>query len=306
MILFLSLSSANDALPFDDDIDPGAKYGSDFTVLTPSPSPTPLPTPPFPPIPISRLFRQREFLFFEILLIYAAFFWFGRRSVRRVEQLLKDTIMARFRNYYAAVPERFVKTHPHRMAAFATGRVCHKGVLVTLDLTKRCDPLGFVLSLLRNAKSVLAFEFLVDPQYEVPCLLHVSAKKPGYAGVFKLSEFVVSDERLKCFTDLEDHRHGFLTMLNGFMERYRGVIKQVEISDVNRFELMGECRFVVRLEFEFGPKNEDVVLSEEIAEFGMSIADKFATLKMDGDVIARNNQTRQAALRSVKEKQKRD
>jgi hypothetical protein len=226
-------------------------------------------------------------------------FIFGYRDCRRIESRATETIMAQFRSYYAAVP-RFVREHLHRMGAFATGRTRHKGVLISIDLTKRCDPFGFLWTCLWNQKSLLIFEFLVDPDGEVPGLFHISGKEPGFAKTFKLTEYSVSEARLKCFTDLGDHRHMFLPLFNQFMEAHPRMLKLVEISDVNRFQLLGECRFVVRLEFQFRTLDEEFVFSREIVDFAMTVADKFATVKMDAALIARNNKTRQTALVEIK------
>jgi hypothetical protein len=295
--------SDND-LPFDDDGDSDIRYGDDFEVLTPTPSPTPIPAPLHPRLPISSLFGTRELLIILVFLGYALWFFLGYRDCRRIESRIKETIMAQLQTYYAAVPCRFVKPHLHRMAAFVTGRVCHKGVLVTIDLTKRCDSFGFLWDALINRFSFLAFEFIVDPQREVPGLFHISKQVPGFAKALQLTTYAVSDEKLKCVTDMDDHRHIFLPLFNRFMETHRGMLKLVEISDVNRFQLMGECRFVVRMEFQFQKKDECFVFGPEIVNFAMSVADKFAMMKMDPEVTARNNRTRQTALMSVREKMK--
>jgi hypothetical protein len=303
ILLVFSVCSDGD-LPFDDEADSNIKYGEDFDVPTPTPPPTPIPLPPFPQLPISSLFGIRELFLLLMLFVYLLWFWLGYRDCRRVESRVTETIIAQLQTYYAAVPDRFVKPHLHRMDAFATGRVCHKGVLITIDLTKRCDPLGFLWDTITNHSSVLAFEFIVDPQYEIPGFFHISRKTPGFVRALNLAEFSVSDEKLKGFTDMGDHRHAFLPLFNRFIETHRGMLRLVEISDINRFQLIGECRFVARMEFQFRKKDEEFVFSHEIVDFALSIADKFATMRMDADVIARNNATRQAALMSVKEKVK--
>jgi hypothetical protein len=88
------------------------------------------------------------------------------------------------------------------------------------------------------------------------------------------------------------------------METHHGMLKLLEISDVNRFQLLGECRFVVRIEFQFRKRDEAFVFSDEMVDFVMSVADRFATMKMDSDVFARNTKIRQSALTSVKERLK--
>ena len=302
LIWLLFLGLADDSLPFDDD-DSGRKYtfDDDGDEVAPEKTPKPIPTAKYPMQPITAVLRLREAVFGIIFVVYAVWFVVGWRDISRVARKAGSTVQESLKRYYAAVPTKFVSFGMHRMDAFATGRVCHKGVLTSVRLTKRSDPLGFLFDLVRGKKSVLVFEFIVETKQNVSLMLHVGRRQPGFVEKLKLEQYNMSETELKCYTDLGESRHIFSSHIDSFIERHPKMVRLVEISDANRFDLMREEKHVVRIELEFTRNLEDTVFSDEVVDWAVQLADKFCTVYFPGDVVDRVNKQRASAFIDEKE-----
>jgi hypothetical protein len=144
--LFSAVSRPKVDLPFDDDDTSGPKYGEDFDTnpTTPTPTPNPRLAQRYPIPSILSLIRAREFVAISVVVFYFAWVIVGHLKVRGIASMAMSTTMSYLGDFYAAVPQRFVRPHVHRLDAFSTGRTHHRGVLTSIVLTKRCDPLGFL------------------------------------------------------------------------------------------------------------------------------------------------------------------
>lgn len=302
LLLLLFLGLADDSLPFDDD-DSGRKYtfDEDGDEIPSAETPKPMPTAKYPPQPISAIIRIREVIVFVILLVYITWFILGWRDIARVRAKCVETIQEELKRYYAAVPTRLASFGRHRMDAFATGRVCHKGVLTSVRLSKRSDPLGFLFDLIRGKKSLLVFEFIVETKQNMSLMFHVGRRKPRFAETLKLEEFNMSEQELKCYTDLGESRHIFASHVDSFLERHPKMVRLIEISDANRLDLMREEKHVVRIELEFSSRTEDSVFNREVVDWAVLLADKFCTAYFPEDLVEKVNRQRTSAFIDEKE-----
>ncbi|KAH0795532.1 hypothetical protein GPJ56_000411 [Histomonas meleagridis] len=91
---------------------------------------------------------------------------------------------------------------------------------------------------------------------------------------------------LICLYDLPESLDEFLPMIEEFIKTRPNVLRLVEISDANRFDLKNECRFVVKLEFNID-KNEEIVFSDEIIKFGVSLADKLVLFEVPQEALSK-------------------
>lgn len=292
IVIFLALAACDDLgvnLPFDDD-ESGPKYGFDFDEVRETAKPKT--TPKFPIPTVISIIRTREIICCLGVAVYIIWFVFGLHSINKIKAKVVATIQNRLKDYFAAVPMKLTKSDLHRMNAFSTGRICYKGVLVSVIPSRRCDPLGYLFDLIRGNKSTLIFEFLVETKQNVSVMFHVSKRKPGFTDTLQLEEFTMSDARVKCFTDLEDRRHDFASPVNGFIETHPNALKLVEISDANRFDLYRDGKNVVRIELEFTNKSMDSILCADVVDWAVLLADKYCTVYFPQEIVDKTSKQR--------------
>ncbi|KAH0796549.1 uncharacterized protein GO595_010442 [Histomonas meleagridis] len=276
---FLFASEKNVELPFDD-------QEPENTTQEGDPNEVPPKIKRFNYLPISTIFKIREIIMIIIVLIFISFYIYGRKSIQNIQKRALETIISSFKEYYAVIPQRFVSYSNHRFDAYVTGRTSHLGCLITFNITKRCDPIGFVYDKLLKRNSTVSFEFLISPNQKVPLLLHISSKSPKFAECLKLKRYDMINTNLICLYDLPESLDEFLPMIEEFIKTRPNVLRLVEISDANRFDLKNECRFVVKLEFNID-KNEEIVFSDEIIKFGVSLADKLVLFEVPQEALSK-------------------
>lgn len=276
------------------------------------------------PLTIFDLIKLREIIVIITMIIYIIFFFAGKRSINYYIEKTATITLKRLKTYYAAVSERMTASSLHRYDSFSTGRTLHLGCLTTLRLTRRCDILGYIYdhillpkylnykakskkllsyNLDNTGKSSLTLEVIVDQAQKCPLIFHISEHQPFYADQFKLLQYPLAEcesNRLSCYSDFEDCTNIFIPLINEFLEKHPGLISLIEISDANRFELRGECRFVVCVSFNIDGEFQNQAFSDEAVDFVMHLADKYAMLETPKDVFERMQRERNAFLQEQK------
>ena len=138
----------------------------------------------------------------------------------------------------------------------------------------------------------MSFEFIMEPEQKIPMVFNIFKNLSKHLKTFYLKQCDFEGSDLHCYYDLEEAKDLFLPEIQEFMKKYPGVLNFVEISDFNRFDLLKESRFVVRIEFLIDGY-EDVVFSDDFVNFGISLADKFAIMHIS-----------ESSLKAVQEKRK--
>ncbi|OHS99430.1 hypothetical protein TRFO_08348 [Tritrichomonas foetus] len=305
--IFQTIAQPKSDLPFDDDDVEVPGQNDEFPDDDQS-KPTPAPHPTINPENIRtksfiEIIQFREIFVLFIFIVYIAFYVYGRKSVKQtIEKAISGPVNA-LKKYYKVVPSRLTASSLHRYDSFSTGRTTHLGCLTTLSLSRRCDILGYLYDRFQKERSTLSFEAIIEQPQNLPIIFHISESEPTFKKQFALLTYPINDKtgKLKCFTDFEEATEYFIPEINEFIEKHPGLISLIEISDANRFELRTECRFVVRVEFNIHGF-EDVVFSDEVTDFTMKLADKYATLEVPKDVLERMQRARTAVLQEQKAK----
>lgn len=342
--LAFSTIESQDQLPFDDDSDITNEQFITDSIEDQNPndvSSTPIPEAilleeaieKLKKIPIPQTFLQviqiREIIVLIILVIYIYIYINGRKSINKMVDKTKCTILEKLTKYYIAVPQRMTPSSLHRYDTFSTGRRTHLGCLTTLRLTKRCDILGILYDKFyipkRRKKSIqkgsfddlsgafqnisyeyagfssISLEIAIDQVQKLPMILHISDHRPFYSKEFKLLEYPIygsENNGLKCYSDFEESTEIFIPYINKFLESHPNSISMIEISDSNRFELRGESRFVVLVSFKI---DDEFNLAEDAVDFAVGLADKYATLEVPFDILDRMQRSRTSILNEQKE-----
>lgn len=252
-------------------------------------------SPPLPPIkykPLSSLIGVTEFVALALINIFVFVYIRGRKQVNAIMLQTKEKVLKSFDNYYAFLPARLTKYNMHRFDGFMTGRTTHKGCLLTVNLTKRCDIIGMLYDKLLKRKSTMGFEFILEPEQKIPMVFNISKSLPKHLQTFYLKQYDLDGTDLHCFYDLDDAKDLFMPEIEEFIRKYPGILNFLEISDFNRFNLLKESRYVVKIEFVIDGY-EDVIFSDEIVNFCVSLADKFGTMHIS-----------ESSLKAVQEKRK--
>ncbi|KAH0792291.1 hypothetical protein GPJ56_003817 [Histomonas meleagridis] len=242
-------------------------------------------------VPLSQILGIKEVGIGCLILLYIIIFFVGKSITKSKINKISNKLNPELRKYFAVVPDKFIERNYHQYDTYITGRKGYVGCLISPRFAKTCDPLGFLMRIVTSEKDMIAFEFILDPKYNISGMLHVSKDKPYFADDLKLKSHSLG-QKLQLWTDFGDEqRKVFTKIINSFMEDNPGVLQLIELSNQNRFETRDSGHYVARIELNIeGPIDE--FLSDELLEFVMNISDSFTMLKLPSDIQTRNERTR--------------
>lgn len=240
-------------------------------------------------VPFYKLIRTREVIIILYFVLCFYVYYLGKKSYSAICKEA-DKFVDYLSNYYAAVPHKFSLYENHSFDQIITGRYTHLVLHVVLELTKRIDIIGYLYDKIMGKKPSLILEFLLDPVDSFCGIIHIAQDKPSIFKPLKITPRPY-DQKLVFFSDLEDSVDHIFNQVKEFYDKHPNIIKMIELSSSNRFDMRRDGRYVARFEFSMDQPNE--VLSKEVADFSVSIADAFATLHVDKMIQTRNKKLRE-------------
>ena len=240
-------------------------------------------------IPFYKLIKFREILVILLIIFSVVFFYQGNQSQQQILSQA-DKFVDYLGEYYAAVPHKFSVLSPNTFDQIISGRFTHLALHVVIKMTKKLDFLGYIYDKIKKNQSKLILEFLLDPPETFCGMIHISQEKPIILQKLGLKPRPL-ESSLVLFSDLEDSADPIFDLVNTFDQNHLGIIKMIELSDSNRFDMLRDGRYVAR--FEFSLENPEKVFIREVSDFCVQVADAFATLKVDRAIQQKNRLFRQ-------------
>lgn len=127
----------------------------------------------------------------------------------------------------------------------------------------------------------------MKPFHDSPVFFHCSKSAPMFEKDLKRKEFPLVGQ-YKIVTDLDILTSQFSDPILEFLTKYPNSINMIEFGDANRFESIKETEFVFVIEI----KINDDIITENLANFVMALADSFACLKLPSDLQSTNKMIR--------------
>jgi len=289
-------------LPFEPDVpaeepvpDQDAEVKANEAELTGTPTP--------PPVvlvkkSLAEIVSYREAIAVAAVVVYFCIYFSARQTIKSKLRKLSNSLLLSLNRHFEVVPHKFEEINNHQYSVWITGRTNYKGALVSPSFKHTCDPLGAVYAVFMGESDMVTLEFVLLPPSLTSGIVHVGKEKPSFAEKLKLKSCSIGN-RLSMWTDLDASREPFVAAVRSFAEENPGVIQLIELSDTNRFETRGECRFVARFELKIIGSIEEFA-TDALVDFCVKLADAFTLLKLPADVRARNEILRD---KLIKEKQ---
>jgi hypothetical protein len=284
----------SDELPFEEPDSPSP-------TATPSPTPTPTAAPAIQ-VPYSRIFGATELAAALIGLLYIIFYFAGgilmEWSMRRASRSLGPAM----RRHFHVVPSAFRRLNNHQFNCWVTGRRGYLGCLVTARFSMRCEPLGWLFDRLTGRPSHLVFEFVCEPAAEEPAIFSLRHSQIDIVREHHLTRRAVPGLNLGLFSDFGSAEEPFVDLAREFAAKWRHALWAIDLSNCNRFETAEAGKIIARVEFIFGKKPIENVITEELIDFVVKIADAYVTLRLPDDVREQNVRKRAEQFTGLKPK----
>lgn len=263
---------------------------------TPTPKPTPV------PIPLNELITKVEYGVIGLFIFYVIVFFVGRKIISQKIRAAYQQLSPQLHKYFAIVLENFTEKNYHDHFLYFTGRTGYIGGICEIHFRRRCDILGFLYSFFSGDHDKVAFDLFLQPKYNPIGVLTIAKEKPlEFPDDFKL-KLVPLKHRFNCYTDFAKERHGFLDLINKFMNEHPNTLEYLELNDGNRFHYNQYKRWIAHFEFKIVGDFERF-FNDELIQFIMTVSDQYASIQFPYEIQSLNERLR-AKLRKERNGEK--
>jgi hypothetical protein len=280
IILFCLCRPGSDDLPFEE-------LDSTSPTAAQSPNPTPTATPTIQ-VPYSQVFGGTELAAALVGLLYIIVYFTGGVLMERSMRRASRSLGAAMRRHFHVVPSAFRRVNNHQFNCWVTGRRGYLGCLVTSRFSMRCEPLGWLFDRLTGRPSHLVFEFVCEPAAEQPATFSLRHSQIDIVREHRLTRRVVPGLDLALFSNFGAAEQPFVDLAREFAAKWRHALWAIDLSNCNRFETAEAGKVVARIEFVFAKKQIENVITQELIDFVVKIADAYVTLRLPDDVREQN------------------
>ena len=237
-------------------------------------------------VPWNEIFGISEIFAIILFTVTFLFYIIGQRNIQRNIQNIQERFAPLMRKYFLVVPDYFGRLSNHEFVLYLTGRTGYTGGFVNIKFSKRSDLLGFLWDKLWGTKTTISFELLCTPYNQSTAIYSLGKKLRKEYEPFELKEIKIPEVGLTAFTDFGSSRERFNQIVREYGKKNTNVIKEIDMSDMNRFQTRMGARFVAR--FCFDVLNINNIINEETINFVIKMADEFNELELDTNAYQNN------------------